>query len=116
MRPGAPPPASVEVDVVPLTHIFFLSPEKLMPDVMKLFDAGVEAMGMTDWQPIETALRDGTEILLFFPRRSGNFIATGSSDDPAGDGWRETWGHRPWGKASHWQPLPDPPSSQHRSA
>ena len=46
MRPGAPPPASVEVDVVPLTHIFFLSPEKLMPDVMKLFDAGVEAMGM----------------------------------------------------------------------
>ena len=28
------------------SHIFFLSPEKSMPDVMKLFDAGVEAMGM----------------------------------------------------------------------
>ena len=60
------------------------------------------------WQLIETAPRDGTSVLLFMPRQSGDFIATGEWSSAHG-GWVETWGHRSWGQPTHWMPEPEPP-------
>jgi hypothetical protein len=70
---------------------------------------------MSDWQPIDTAPKDGTEILLF----DGEVVTVGgwiSEVDQGADyegqgliapGW--------WSlalkdnKPTHWQPLPPPP-------
>ena len=66
------------------------------------------------WQPIETAPKDGTVVLIFQQDRSnfgGRGIAAGRFMEPPWDGWWGTCGDsiicmRP----THWQPLPEPPS------
>lgn len=75
---------------------------------------------MSEWQPIETAPRDGTEILGFRPDQ-GVFIfrwaetSDFDSTDP-GEEWSEDWWHDLWGwmegdlQPTHWMPLPPPPS------
>lgn len=80
---------------------------------------------MNEWQPIETAPKDGTEILVFVPFVTGPAIVVvhwtddGSStrddfeDEPDGEGWTEPHDGYVgmWDDASHWMPLPKPPSS-----
>ena len=59
------------------------------------------------WQPIETAPRDGTRILLYFPAMDkGERIFAG----PFAHGmWQiGVWFARP-PNPTHWQPLPPPP-------
>lgn len=66
---------------------------------------------MSDWQPIETAPKDGTVIILYNRR---GIVAAGAWLNIDGfpweffDGTTETNG---WGAVSvtHWQPLPEPP-------
>ena len=74
---------------------------------------------MTQWQPIETAPRDGTAILVY---RSDmgvfsahyvspcEFIEDGD-DEP---GWFSTNGHDLSGNdmPTHWMPIPQPPKDQ----
>jgi len=48
------------------------------------------------WQPIETAPRDGTEILVWAPG-SGRWLIKFDGEEPAGRAF------------THWQPLPEPP-------
>ena len=75
------------------------------------------------WQPIETAPKDGTEILLYgvtageisgMHRRPviccGDWMG-GRSDFPGQDWWNvlHTDGYCVWCRATHWLPLPDPP-------
>lgn len=67
------------------------------------------------WQPIETAPRDGTDIILGYERshaEEGRWMADAS---------RNHWGETGWfatsddalcdhpSKPTHWQPLPPPP-------
>ena len=72
---------------------------------------------MSDWRPIETAPRDGKDIIL--GRRGLSVIALGRWNDDRYS--RRTprpfwdWGH-PWGiywsrenPPTNWMPLPDPP-------
>ena len=61
---------------------------------------------MSTWQPIETAPKDGTSVLVFVPRKSGNLVA--SARNPTGTQWwsKGLGALKPIG----WMPLPDPPS------
>lgn len=77
---------------------------------------------MSCWQPIETAPKDGTQILLFDP--SGTWdpdlasfsprVAVGAwKDFPNGHGeWRGYYsGLSAVEEPTHWMPLPEPPKS-----
>jgi hypothetical protein len=91
---------------------------------------GVEERGEEgmSWQPIESAPKDGTEVLLFtdsarMPRTDARFYRTlgidhftaiqigyweDATDAPLG---RHVagWAKLKIGEPTHWQPLPDPP-------
>jgi hypothetical protein len=71
---------------------------------------------MTDWRTIETAPKDGTRILVPYPR----FKAQNNTNVPdeyevqivywKGNGWDLGW----WKlheDPTHWQPLPEPPKT-----
>lgn len=67
---------------------------------------------MTQWQPIETAPKDGTEILLFDPDNSDDHnggVAQGYFSMK--DGGRNEWVSMVFKtcKPTHWMPLPSPP-------
>jgi hypothetical protein len=70
---------------------------------------------MSEWQPIETAPKDGTRILGYDGSTvSGtywhdSFREWRNESEAAGDnhGW---YGHDRW-VPTHWQPLPEPPSA-----
>lgn len=74
---------------------------------------------MNEWQPIETAPKDGTEILI----SDGDYIAIAEWRDDAsfkqfenGPGWQIFDCEDPfysWAtdSATHWMPLPEPPTS-----
>jgi hypothetical protein len=65
--------------------------------------------GMSNWQPIETAPKDGTRVVLYLPEFAEEYrIAF----------WARSWGE--WQtipglyscrSASHWMPLPPPPAT-----
>lgn len=84
---------------------------------------------MTEWQPMETALRDGTEILLlttlgitqarFHPGEWHDYHEGREYDGPVwvccDDQWQieieETPDGYYDGMATHWQPLLEPPNA-----
>lgn len=80
---------------------------------------------MSDWQPIETAEKDGEPVLLYKPdeRMSGEYILAGYWGEWPGNG--ECWiavggGPLGWyskvveglqGCPTHWKPLPEAPNT-----
>jgi hypothetical protein len=65
------------------------------------------------WQKIETAPRDWTEVLVFSPEHD-SFNSGGVFSAFYGEGqWRT---HMPGGNmllnATHWMPLPTPPTAE----
>jgi hypothetical protein len=60
---------------------------------------------MADWQPIETAPKDGTDILVY---DNGVMFVTSWVDVDGWQGWWETGRVEP--PPTHWMPLPDPPT------
>jgi len=76
--------------------------------------------GMGTWQPIETAPKDGTELLLF-----GAFAWNGYDDQTMTGSTVGRWDsdERAWvasnanpyvdyGEPTHWMPLPDHPTEE----
>lgn len=64
------------------------------------------------WQPIETAPKDGSEILLFNSLGNRHIGRWGHRylGDPIHEGW--TWdGKQIGGDVTHWMPLPAPPTT-----
>lgn len=80
---------------------------------------------MSEWQPIETAPRDGT-VLLGFGEAAGeingpfckNEVApicwSGGRSDYPGYEWTLTCGdaYACWMRPTHWMPLPTPPKTE----
>lgn len=66
-----------------------------------------------DWQPIETAPKDGTVVMLYWPTISINaYPAVGfNHDDDYGWAWSQ-W--MDYGEIfpTHWMPLPAPPGKE----
>lgn len=76
-----------------------------------------------DWQPISTAPRDGTPVLLYKPagRWDGGYMRAGYWGEylDRGEQWiacggfaigyRSSETDTPKGWPTHWQPLPSPP-------
>jgi hypothetical protein len=63
-----------------------------------------------DWQPIETAPKDGTKV-LFWSSGTGDWPICGRWVDPDGADF-SWWGmdKSALGNPTHWMPLPAPPS------
>ncbi len=64
---------------------------------------------MSEWQLIETAPRDGTEILIFGP---GQMSVARWANTHLRGGWAVYTDHGWYGfesYATHWMPLPEPP-------
>jgi len=66
---------------------------------------------MSEWQPIETAPKDGTEILIFVDgHREVSHFEAGETGWP----WVDYSGTSAWriDLPTHWMPLPAPPASE----
>lgn len=68
---------------------------------------------MSNWQPIETAPKDNTAVLVHVPMKTINFVSTAFWDTTACE-WRVAWvgiDNKPCviKEPTHWQPLPQPP-------
>ena len=95
--------------------------EKLLSGVSPSVAATMLARAMAEkaqWQPIETAPRDGTNIVVHAPRRgngtkrrSRNGCVMNVAHFEEGWGWLSTPGDYQ-AQATHWMPLPPPPSEQ----
>jgi hypothetical protein len=59
---------------------------------------------MSDWQPIETAPKDGTRVLIYEPNtEEGGSVLLGKYEDGQ---WHDLDFNR---NPTHWMPLPEPP-------
>lgn len=67
---------------------------------------------MSEWQPIETAPKDGTAILVWFEPEVWDVVFWSSQRQQWCQG-TGGWGSDRWSDAdaegAHWMPLPDPP-------
>lgn len=74
------------------------------------YQAGVAAGRAMEWQPIETAPKDGTKVLAVLNRRIMDAFATPRNDGPA------IWTFGMWSgehiQPTHWMPLPAAPKEQ----
>lgn len=71
-----------------------------------------------EWQPIETAPKDGTEVLIYYPewgnKKNVVFAAEYDIGRPGMEEVEGTWyvfhyGPKPAAPPTHWMPLPPPP-------
>jgi hypothetical protein len=68
---------------------------------------------MGEWRPIETAPKDGTEILVWYADYLGqrDFVVSAHWCCEEGREFEATWEHSlGFGDADMWQPLPGPPA------
>jgi hypothetical protein len=64
-----------------------------------------------DWQSIDTAPRDGTSVLVWFPEL-GHMVASFNGHDAVNNAGGWSVGFDYYGpKPTHWMPLPPAPAS-----
>jgi hypothetical protein len=62
---------------------------------------------MTEWQPIETAPKDGTKIIVYRPNAEYQpIVGVDYWSKELGNVWANSNEHR---QPTHWMPLPEPP-------
>jgi len=65
---------------------------------------------MSEWQPIQTAPKDGSPFLAYTISRAGFAPAPSYRIEIAS--WKMNYFHAPWGIPTHWMPMPDPPEQK----
>lgn len=66
---------------------------------------------MGEWQPIETAPKDGTRFWAYDPTSEEKQMACWWQNDfGMWEGWMNVWDNEP--NPTHWMPLPDPPKPE----
>ena len=83
----------------------------------KIFRAAVSALSaqvqdVAGWQPIETAPKDGTRLLLMWEPFSGMSEHVELGKWNVRNGWVNTYGHAFSGSPTHFMPLPAAPAKQ----
>jgi len=80
------------------------------------------ADGVVGWQPIETAPKDGTAILLHYdwePLTVVGYFGTGDMPEMQHDRWRVKYDcdslEAGFGVPTHWMPLPPAPRRSHQT-
>jgi hypothetical protein len=67
--------------------------------------------GLGDWQPIATAPKDGSKIIVYRTMFDGDYIPQVGVDWWGTFGSRDTWAKsRPDTPPVMWQPMPEPPA------
>lgn len=66
---------------------------------------------MQEWQPIETAPRNGTEILVMLENKDMHIVYGHRYDFGNKFEWAQFDGPNNY-NPTHWMPLPKPPSAQ----
>ena len=97
----------------------------LAQDKWEVWQAACVQAEVAQWQPIETAPRDGTKILLYGQWQGeingmrNDVVAVGAwgggRSDRGKSGWWDiinTDGYACWIYATHWMPLPAPPNKE----
>jgi hypothetical protein len=65
---------------------------------------------MTEWQPIETAPKDGTLVDLWSGLHGNRWTDYSWA---AGRWWRYSFGYEPFEfNPTHWMPIPSPPTEK----
>ncbi len=64
---------------------------------------------MSNWQPIDTAPKDGRRVLLCNLPVSWIYVGHWDDDEECGQCWRDDDHER--ADPTHWQPLPEAPST-----
>ena len=73
----------------------------------------VEGRNVSEWQPIETAPKDGTLILGWWTIAGSAYaphVVRFVADAPEGPNWFDDYG-APFSEPTHWMPLPPAPDS-----
>ena len=70
-------------------------------------EAGKDAAGNAQWRQIETAPKDGTDILVYCPLPGSEYIVVARFSVV----WVDSYEAEDIYEPTHWVPLPSPPSS-----
>jgi hypothetical protein len=91
-----------------------------LPALLDTIEALARDKGRLRWQPIETAPKDGRDVLLYFPldglsdRHAKTVIAYWSESPLMGPRWtfqmRAARAYSDAYQPTHWMPLPDAPA------
>lgn len=106
-----------EVPGMPSQAIYW-AVDRLLSQGFRLYPKAAERAGDGGWQPIETAPKDGTHILLLGVLKHDR-VTIGFYDDDGSSWWAYFHPRLPMGgdlNPTHWQPLPSPPPPEARSA
>lgn len=84
----------------------FTTETQLRAEIARVWSMLKAERSAINWQPIETAPRDGTDILVFQPQYGECFCAFYNS----GCWWQFSLLHVLKDEPTHWMPLPEPPT------
>lgn len=104
----------VSIEEADANHLARLSPDniaKLLDALEYLSDAysrgHQDGIAAARWQPIDTAPKDGTRVLLLLSTGAGYMVHIGRKDQRPNSGWEiEPNGY--WSSVRAWVPLPAP--------
>lgn len=110
-----------KISTPPSFTISGFNPEQTITAAVTIGDDGeiaqIHAENTSQWQPIETAPKDGREVILFWPYiTQEGYVTAGHWQKTFAPGVDDYWysssvnsGATP---PTHWQPLPPPPGEE----